>query len=214
MTGQRRSYVAAADVGLVRLVDQIGPALAVPDQLAEQVRSPLADNLRVQHGDRRLGLGHEAIDLARDLAVFDREGVDGVGQAQVAGQDRLVEPVGTFGDLDVFLEVLGQLDEDGVYLLAPHDGAAGRGRGQRSLEATHRVAQFGPPGTDGGEFGIGGGNGRFHEPPGGCHPCCCLTAAFVYPLPAPRAASLVIGHTPESPGKPAVDLVEQVFDDG
>ncbi len=91
----------------------------MPDQPSEQPVGTVADIRRVRRRDWRLGVGHEQPDLFGDHEVFLGERIDGVRQAKVTGQDRLVQAVGTLGDLDVVDEVLGELDERRVHTLTP-----------------------------------------------------------------------------------------------
>ena len=124
--------------GDLRLANAVEALTGEHGQLAEEIATLVADGC--------LAVGHQLGDLGRDLGVLGGEGVHRVREPQVAGEDRLVQPVRPFGDLDMRAELVSEFQHAGVDGLAPDHGPPDGGRGQRPFEGPQRLAEFGPSG--------------------------------------------------------------------
>ena len=95
----------AADVGRVRLVDEIGPALAVADESSEQRRSTRTYCVHVRVVFQHAYAGQQVVDKISDQSMFSGEASHRTGQSWRRLEELAVEPVGTLGDVDVLTEV-------------------------------------------------------------------------------------------------------------
>ena len=132
----------APDVELVCIVNEVGPALTVADELTEQRRAETA-NLLCVGAVESAGACQQVVDQYSDLRVFVGKAGYGVGQPRRGLEESTVQPARTLGDIDVFVEVGGESDERNVDMLSPSVRPVRHGCRQGPFQRAHRLAHLG-----------------------------------------------------------------------
>ena len=148
--------VLAADVDGVALVHEVRTALAMANQGGDERRTAIphlvkSSQHRVTACERPGCLAYHGEEIRDELgqrSVVLGQSLDLVGEPGRGAVDLGVQPGWSLGELNVVVEVAGQLQQGVRDPLDPLDLPDGHRRGECLLQVVDRLKQFGPTAMD------------------------------------------------------------------